>query len=108
MCLHSIFSERSSLRLIYLVTESTQPSIERDFSFISFVDVNAKDSVEDHQKKLDALSLTTNNDDAHNPNMFQINLSNKITKNNGTLYLAVFSVPLTENMEAGKTSFKGF
>ena len=92
------------MRLIYLVTESTQPSIERDFSFISFVDVNAKDSVEDHQKKLDALSLTTNNDDdAHNPNMFQINLSNKITKNNGTLYLAVFSVPLTENMEAGKT-----
>jgi len=100
VCLHSIFSERPSLRLIYLVTESAQPTIERDFSFITFVDINAKDSLEDHQKKLDALSLTTHNDDAHNPNMFHINLSNKITKNNGTLYLAVFSVPLTENMEA--------
>ena len=105
MCLNSILSERSSLRLIYLTTESNQPSIEKDFSFLSYIDVNGIDSLEEHQKKQEKLAQIPNSDDTHNPNMFQINLSNKITKKNGTLYLAVFSVPLTEIMEEGKNKF---
>ena len=60
------------------------------------------DSLEQHQKKVEASNHVSNGDEDLDKNMFQIGLSNKVTKKNGTLYLAVFSVPLTEGLEEGE------
>ena len=64
------------------------------------------DSLEQHQKKVEASKYVSNGDKDLDTNMFQIGLSNKITKKNGTLYLAVFSVPLTEGLEGEFLLFK--
>ena len=67
--------------------------MERDLRFIGYVDVHTTES--EHQKIANqAASSTVSNLDS---NMFTINLSNKVTKKNSTMYLAVFSVPITDD-----------
>ena len=88
--------------MIYLTTESNQPSVDKDFSFLSYVDVNAMDSLEQYQEKVEVSKHLSNSDVNLGTNMFQIGVSNKITKKNGTLYLAVFSVPKPEGLKEGK------
>ena len=96
-CLHSIFMERPIVRLLYLTSEHSKPSVERDLNFIGYDDIITSDSETDHYHKLEAKLTNSEIESNLALNMFKINLSRKVTKKNGTMYLAVFSVPITDD-----------
>jgi len=96
-CLQSILIERPKVRLLYLTSENNKPSVERDLIFIGYDDVLTSDSETEHHQKLEDKLTNTRLEPNLDLNLFKINLSRKVTKNNGTMYLAVFSVPLTDD-----------
>lgn len=97
-CLQSIFVDRPIVRLLYLTSESNKPSVERDLKFIGYDDVLTSDSETDHNEKREAKLTNTGLETNLGLNLFKINLSKKVTKKNGTMYLAVFSVPITDDI----------
>merc|ERR1719510_1224406 len=96
-CLQSIFVERPIVRLLYLTSEHSKPSVERDLNFIGYDDILTSDSETDHYHKLEAKLTNSEIESNLVLNVFKINLSRKVTKKNGTMYLAVFSVPITDD-----------
>ena len=95
------------VRLLYLTSESNKPSVDRDLKFIGYDDVLTSDSETDHYEKLEAKLTDTGIEPNLGLNVFKINLSRKVTKNNGTMYLAVFSVPITDDTTSqGKNQYK--
>jgi len=97
ICLQSIFVERPTIRLLFLTTENSKPSVERDLIFIGHVDVQTQDSEIEHHERIKALEASTNEQNSLDLDMHQISLSSRVTKKNGTMYLAVFSVPVLDS-----------
>ena len=107
--MQSIFVDRPIVRLLYLTSESNKPSVERDLKFIGYDDVLTSDSETDHNEKREAKLTNTGLETNLGLNLFKINLSKKVTKKNGTMYLAVFSVPITDDIiSEGKNQYRLF
>ena len=87
--------ERPELRLLFLTTENSKPSVERDMKYVGYVDVRTNESNISEEKW--ESSDSTNETENQNLNAYKINLSRKVSKKNGTMYLAVFSVPITNS-----------
>ena len=91
-----------------MTTEKNKPSVENDLSFVGHIDVQTNENFEKKDDKIinKASELAEGINETEDPkDSFQINLSKKITKRNGTMYLAVFSVPLPNpNDPTGKFS----
>ena len=85
--------KRPAVRLLILTTEKDKPSVERDLSFIGHVDVLTDDSKIEHKGISEDESSTYSNG-TEGSKIYPISLSSKVTKRNGTMYLAIFSVPL--------------
>lgn len=97
VCLESVFVEQPKIRLLFLATENSKPSVERDMIFIGHVDVQTEESEIEHHERHKALKTSANEQDSLDLDMYQISLSNRVTKRNGTVYLAVFSVPILDS-----------
>lgn len=94
VCLRSVFVERPTVRLLFLTTEKNKPSVERDLSFVGYVDVKTNESEIQHTPNFEDQGALDSSNETEDLNLFQISLSSKVTKRNGTIYLAVFSVPM--------------
>ena len=93
-------TQRPDVRLIFLTSERNNPSVERDLMYVGHINVHG-------DGKMKGKATPTMNTDnlptpSNTPSDFQrevqIKLSEKITKRNGTLYLAVFSTPIVEHI----------
>ena len=91
--------ERPELRLLFLTTENSKPSVERDLKYVGFVDVRTNEPNTSEEKWVS--SDPTNETENQNLNAYKINLSRKVSKKNGTMYLAVFSVPMNSKDSKG-------
>ena len=68
--------------------------MERDLSFVGYVDVKTNESEIQHTPNFEDQGALDSSNETEDLNLFQISLSSKVTKRNGTIYLAVFSVPM--------------
>ena len=66
--------------------------------YVGYVDVRTNESNISEEKW--ASSDSTNETENQNLNAYKINLSRKVSKKNGTMYLAVFSVPISNSKDS--------